>query len=241
MVGAPATTDALERARRNPSLAIGLHVVVVNGTPVLPAREVPDLVDRDGAFSSDLFAAGVRYFFDSRARRQLEAEIRAQFAAFARTGLHLDHVNAQNHMHVHPTVLSIIIRVGRDYGMRAIRIPREPFFASWRSAHRDLALRFGNAVLLAPWLALMQMRIERAGLSHNDAVFGLSDTGRMGPERVRRLLEQLPAGVTEMYFHPELAGEELAALCDPAVVRMVRSDGIVSMSFSQLADAAAST
>lgn len=238
MVGAPATADALERARRNPSLAVGLHVVVVNGKPVLPALDVPDLVDAAGNFPSDLVAAGVRYFFDLRARRQLEAEIRAQFAAFASTGLPLDHVNAQNHMHVHPTVLATIIRVGRDFGMRAIRIPREPFLPSWRSAHRDLRVRFGNSVLLAPWLALMQARIERAGLSHNDAVFGLSDTGRMGPERVRRLLEVLPHGVTEMYFHPDLASEELVALCDPAIVAMVRGDGIVSMSFSQLGDVA---
>lgn len=234
MVGAPGTADALERARRNPSLAIGLHVVVVNGTPVLPPREVPDLVDASGAFPSDLVAAGVRYFFNPRARRQLEAEIRAQFGAFAQTGLRLDHVNAQNHMHVHPTVLSTIIRVGKEFGMRAIRIPREPFLPSWRSAHRDLRVRFGNSVLLAPWLALMQLRVERAGLRHNDAVLGLSDTGHMGPERVRRLLAVLPRGVTEMYFHPELGGEELDALCDPDVLRMARADGIVSMTFAQL-------
>lgn len=222
MVSAPGTEDAIARARRLSSLAVGLHVVVVNGRPALPPEQVPDLVDADGAFPSDLFAAGLRYFFNPRARRQLEAEIRAQFEAFARTNLPLDHVNAQNHMHVHPTVFSTIVRVGRDFGMTAVRVPYEPFWPSWRSAHRDLGVRLGNAVLLLPWLSLMRRRLRRAGVAHNDAVFGLSDTGRMTPARVRALLAELPAGVTEMYFHPDLDSVELEALCDPAVIAAVR-------------------
>ena len=238
MVAASGTDDAVTRARALPSLAVGLHVVLVNGRPRLPASEVPDLVDRSGNFPTDLAAAGIRYFFHPGARRQLLAEIRAQFEAFAQTGLPLDHVNAQNHMHVHPTVLAAILRVGRDFGMRAVRIPREPFWPSWRSAHRDLGVRLGNSMLLAPWLKLMQLQIERAGMFHNDAVLGLSDTGRMTSERVARLLEQLPPGVTEMYFHPDAGSEELAALCDPGVIRIVRSSDLVSTSFAPLARAA---
>ncbi|MGA3037039.1 MAG: hopanoid biosynthesis-associated protein HpnK [Vulcanimicrobiaceae bacterium] len=238
MVAAPGTGDAIARARAMPSLGVGLHVVLVNGRPKLPPSQVPDLVDQSGDFPTDLVAAGVRYFFHPGARRQLEAEIRAQFEAFAQTGLPLDHVNAQNHMHVHPTVLATILRVGADFGMRAVRIPREPFLPSWRSAHRDLGLRLGNSVLLAPWLALMQLQIERAGMLHNDAVLGLSDTGKMTSERVQRLLEQLPAGVTELYFHPDADSDELKALCDPAVIRTVRSGQILSMNFAQLGNAA---
>jgi hopanoid biosynthesis associated protein HpnK len=238
MVAAPGTDDAIARARALPTLAVGLHVVLVNGRPKLPPSQVPDLVDVNGNFPTDLVAAGVRYFFHPGARRQLEAEIRAQFEAFARTGLPLDHVNAQNHMHVHPTVLATILRVGREFGMRAVRFPREPFLPSWRSAHSDLGLRLGNSMLLAPWLALMQLQIERAGMLHNDIVLGLSDTGNMTPQRVARLLEQLPSGVTELYFHPDTGNAELDALCDPDVIRAVRSGDIISMSFAQLQHAA---
>ncbi|MGH7660048.1 MAG: hopanoid biosynthesis-associated protein HpnK [Vulcanimicrobiaceae bacterium] len=234
MVSADGTDDAIARAHRLPSLGVGLHVVVVNGRPVLPPEEVPDLVYPGGAFGSDLLAAGLRYFFNPNARRQLEAEIRAQFEAFAKTGLPLDHVNAQNHMHVHPTVFSTILRVGRDFGMTAVRIPYEPFWPSWRSAHRDLGVRLGNAVLLAPWLTLMRQQLRRAGLMHNDAVFGLNDTGHMSAERVRALLDELPGGVTEMYFHPDLGNVELAALCDPAVIAAVRQPEIASINFGML-------
>lgn len=249
MVAAPATDDAVERARRSPSLRVGLHVVLVNGRPKLPPEVVPDLVDRNGNFPSDLFAAGVRYFFTPGIRKQLEAEIRAQFEAFRKTGLPLDHVNAQNHFHVHPTVLSLIMKVGREYGVRAIRIPREPFLPSWRAMRTARAARFANAVFLAPWLALMRRRLHAAGITTNDFVFGMNDTGHMTPMRVRAFLENLPEGTSEIYVHPathtwpeafppdyDFAGE-FAALIDAAVVRAVRQSGIKPVTFSELAAA----
>ncbi|MBV8245372.1 MAG: hopanoid biosynthesis-associated protein HpnK [Candidatus Eremiobacteraeota bacterium] len=235
MVAAPAAADAVARARSLPHLHVGLHVVLVNGTPALPPERVPDLVDDRGNFPTDLFAAGVRYFFHPHARAQLEAEIRAQFQAFAATGLPLDHVNAQNHMHVHPTVLSLILRVGRDFGVRAIRIPYEPFGPSWESNHTQWNTRLGSAVFLAPWLSLMRRRIHAAGIATNDYVFGMNDTAHMGSERVVRILAHLPEGVSEMYFHPDEGNEELAALVDPRVREALAGSGAARTSFTELA------
>ncbi|MEI6861546.1 MAG: ChbG/HpnK family deacetylase, partial [Verrucomicrobiota bacterium] len=69
---------------------------------------------------------GGRYFFLPHVRRQLATEIRAQFAAFAATGLTLSHADAHKHMHLHPTVGGLMIRIGREFGLQAIRIPAEP-------------------------------------------------------------------------------------------------------------------
>jgi chitin disaccharide deacetylase len=232
MVAAPGTEDAVLRARELPSLRVGLHLVLVNGRPLLPPGQVADLVDGDGAFLSDLVRAGVRFFLRPGARRQLEAEIRAQFEAFAKTGLVLDHVNAQNHMHVHPTVLGIVLRVGRDYGMRAVRVPSEP----------------GQSAALRPWMALMRSRLGRAGMLTNDAVLGIRWSGHMDEERVLSLLHTLPPGVTEMYFHPavrawagidpaiaeyDFAGE-FAALTSDRVRAALAESGVRLASYSDL-------
>src|SRR5205823_2374623 len=83
---------ALGRAQALPSLKVGLHLVLVEGRPVLPPSAVPDLVDAHGEFSTHLVRASLKFFFRRGAKRQLEAEIRAQFQAFHRTGLALDHV-----------------------------------------------------------------------------------------------------------------------------------------------------
>lgn len=233
MVGAPASEDAIERARRLPSLAVGLHVVLVNGRPVLPPEKIPDLVDERGAFLTDLVRAGVRFFFRPRIRRQLGAEIRAQFASFAATGLRLDHADAQSHMHVHPTVFRLIVSIGREFGLHAVRIPREPF---------------GGTNSIAPWLALMRARARRDGLLCNDYAYGVNDAGAMTEERVLAILERLPEGVTEMFFHPAttaFAGAdagtegyrwegELAALTSPAVREAIAHNDIVSTTYGEL-------
>jgi len=245
MMSGAAADDAVRRAKRMPDLRVGLHVVVVDGTPLLDPDDVPALVGNDGAFSRDLVANGFRTFFNPRARRQLEAEIRAQFAAFAATGLELDHVNGHNHQQLHPTVLGIILRVGREYGMRAMRLPYEPFGPSWRAVRSDAGGRFGNAVFLWPMLAYVRSRLASCGVACNDYIFGLSDTGRMTKDRVLPLLREIPDGITEMYFHPATArwpgmpagarcDEELAALIDDDVKRYVRSHDITLTTFGQL-------
>src|SRR5262249_54409732 len=173
----------------------------VHGRPVLPPERVPDLVDERGELSERLVRAGFSFFFRPAVRRQLAAEIRAQFAAFHATGLALDHVNAHNHMHLHPTVLALILAIGRDYGLRAMRVPLAPPFASYRAAGNGLGRRLLTGAGLAPWIALLRFRLWRAGVAANRAVFGLYDSGRMEPGLVFRMAAALPAGVTEMYFH----------------------------------------
>lgn len=63
MVGAPAAFDAAERAKRMPDLRVGLHLVLVEGRPVLPPHTIPDLVGRDGLFRTDMARMGAEIFF----------------------------------------------------------------------------------------------------------------------------------------------------------------------------------
>ncbi|MBV8081948.1 MAG: hopanoid biosynthesis-associated protein HpnK [Candidatus Eremiobacteraeota bacterium] len=237
MMSGDAAADAVARAKRLPGLRVGLHVVLVDGRPVLPAREVPDLVDRSGEFTKRLVGAGFKYFFHPRVRRQLEAEIRAQFAAFAATGLRLDHVNAHNHMHVHPTIFGLLLKVGRDHGDPPVRIPYEPLAPSWRARHTGFAGRFGNGVLLAPFFAMMRARARAAGVAYNQYVFGMNDTGNMTSEVVTALLRELPRGASEMYLHPATSGpqaRELAALVDPAVALALQERGVERIGFADV-------
>ena len=90
MVGAPAAADAVARARSIPQLRVGLHVVLADGAAVSAPDSVAALADGEGHMDGRMFARGVRYFALPRVRRQLRAEIRAQFEAFSRTGLRLE-------------------------------------------------------------------------------------------------------------------------------------------------------
>ena len=47
---APATPEAIRRARVRPALGMGVHLTLVDGTPTLPADRVPSLVEPGGRF-----------------------------------------------------------------------------------------------------------------------------------------------------------------------------------------------
>src|ERR1700677_131291 len=70
MVAAPDAEDAVRRALGQPSLRVGLHLVVIEGQALLPASDIPDLVDENGQFPSDQARLGLRYFFRPEVRRQ---------------------------------------------------------------------------------------------------------------------------------------------------------------------------
>ena len=245
MVGETAAADAIERARRLPGLKVGLHVALADATPVLPPEEIPALVGTDGRFPGDMVRAGFRFYFNSDARAQLAREIEAQFAAYAATGLALDHVDGHKHIQLHPTVAGLILEIGQKYGMKALRVPSEPA-APIEAISAGVTLS-GRALRL--WSEALRHRARRHGMVAADQMFGLVWTGAMTEARLLDLLPLLPPGTSEIYFHPATARtaglvaampeyrheEELAALLSPAVRQSLDDLAIERVSYGQLA------
>ncbi len=227
MVAGAAAGDAVRRARAMPSLKVGLHLVVIEGPAVMPPGDIRALVDERGMFPSDQLRLGLHYFFLPYVRLQLAAEIQAQFAAFAATGLRLSHADAHKHMHLHPTVGNLMLKIGRAYGLPRIRIPSEPPTVMRRCG---VAPTVASRAMHA-WTAVLRNQARRAGVATNDALFGLAFTGHVTEDRVLAMLANLPPGVNELYFHPAARRDatiaalmptyeheaELAALLSPRV------------------------
>ena len=184
-------------------------------------------------------------------RRQAEAELRAQFEAFRRTGLALDHVNGHHHFHIHPSVFALVLRVAREYGVRAVRVPDEPPLRTWRAVGEGLRRRLTAWLLVGTRTGAMKRQLKAAGIGFNDRIFGLGDSGHMTRDRVLRLVEALPEGACEIYFHPaggswagpgappaeERGAEELQARVDPEVARAIERRNIRLVPFAALAEA----
>jgi len=233
MVAGDAAADAVARARRLPTLGVGLHIVLVEGRPFLPPEQVPALVGPDGQFHANMVRTAFAIALSPAARRQMRAEIDAQFAAFAATGLPLDHVNAHKHFHLHPMIASAILEAGQRHGVRSIRAPIEP----------------GQKGIESWWAKRLRSRLRRAGLTVPDQVFGLAWSGAFDTDRMREAIEALPPGLTEIYTHPATGAypgsapgyryrDELAALVDPVAKSLLVGKGVAYGSFSSFARAA---
>ena len=238
MVTGEAAGDAVTIARARPALAVGLHLVLVSGAAALPPERVPSLVDARGRFPDSPLRAGLRYQFSRRAREELRAEVRAQLDRFRETGLALSHVDGHLHLHVHPVVIGILADAAGEYGIPAVRLPREELGA-------NLAFDRAGWATKTAWWAIFGMlrrhalpRLASAGVDVADRVYGLLQTGRIDERYLLGLIPRIRAERVELYAHPSAAVDgdpadgppgsgaaELAALVSPRVKASVEAHG----------------
>ena len=130
----------------------------------------------------------------------------------------------------------MLVRMGRAFGLPAVRVPAEPPAVM---AACGVPATAGARALYA-WSGLLRRQVGRAGMAVPDAMFGLAWTGHMTEDRLLRLIPHLPAGRNEIYFHPATGRDttldrlmpgyehaaELAALCSPAVRAALARQGM---------------
>jgi hopanoid biosynthesis associated protein HpnK len=236
MVGESAGDEAISLARQNPRLGIGLHLALSHGRSVLPPDKIPGLVNSQGRFSDRAAATGLRYFTHRDLRRQLRAEIHAQFAKFHATGLTLDHVNGHLHFHLHPVVFRILMESADAFGIRRMRLTRDPLRLNARLASAHWFYRASHSLIFSSLAARARGELQRRNIRHTRRVFGLLQNGRVNEEYVAALLARLPAGDSELYSHPSLDEfkPEFDALISPRIKTAVREQGIVLIRYQDL-------
>ena len=236
MVNGAAAEEAVELAKQHPRLGVGLHLTLVCGRSCLGQRELGGMVDGESRFSERPVVAGVRYFFHRRWHAPLEREIASQFERFRSTGLVLDHVNGHLHFHLHPTVLRILMRRRREWGIRGLRLTRDPWWLNWRLGSGRYGYRLTHFLIFEALAGWAGRQLGSHGLVHTDRVFGLLQHGRVDAHYLDRLIQELPPGDSELYAHPSLeeCGGELDALSAPRMRLMAESGGIELLRYQDL-------
>lgn len=238
MVNGDAVKEAVEIARAQPSLGVGVHLTLVLGRATLPPQEIPDLVDGDGRFLGSPARAGMRYFFHRAAREQVRRELRAQIEKFLATGLQPTHLDSHTMLHMHPTIWPMVADLAQEFGVPRVRWPRESLRLALRLDGGRTVAKLGYFVIFSALRARaradLRARTHADSLRQTDLTFGLMQTGAVNEGYLCALLEQLPEGnsAVEIYLHPDTVATEnpngpaeLAALCSARVRRTLESRG----------------
>ena len=248
MVTAPAWRAAVDLAREQPALGVGLHLTLVQGRAMLPARNVSTITDGDGWFADNPTRAGLRYFFSPRARAEVRAECRAQLERFLATGLQLSHVDGHLNLHMHPVVMDTVLELAAEYAVPAVRLTREDTAAGLALDPRRARAKRWEGWVFAKLAARSASALDRAGVRYPQHLFGLHQSGHVDEAYLLGLLPRLRPGVTELYCHPAVLpcpeverwtptyrrDLELAALTSPRVAAAVRDRDIRLVSYADL-------
>jgi chitin disaccharide deacetylase len=202
MMGQPGTAAAVAIAHATPTLTVGLHLALSDAAPLLRPKLIPRLIRNDGKFYPNE-AAILRTTFSVEGRRQLRAEIHAQFSAFHQTGLICDHVNTHRHSHQFPHVAKIICNEARAWGVRKSRLP-------WDATRPP---RLGHTARLIRFYYLSWI-LRRSGV--DTIYYSIGRNWNAGD--LLQVLHRLPPGLIELYFHPVALKEHLFASDLPALL-----------------------
>lgn len=202
MAMADASAEAASLALSSPNLGVGCHVVLVDGTPALPARQLPTLVDPTtgrfrttlGKFVKDLFLGRIR-------TDEIEAEAEAQIARIGALGVSLTHVDTHKHTHMFPNVLRPVLRAARATGIRTVRNPFEPAW-SIRATPRAPWLRRFQVQLLHNLEPAFRRIVAEEGFVTTDGAIGVLATGTLDAETLTSLVSAMPDGTWELVTHP---------------------------------------
>ena len=236
MVSEPACAEAVELARANPGLGIGLHLTLLCGHSALPRAAIPGLVNDRNEFTNNPAGAGFRYFFQPQLRAQLRAEIQEQFRKFKAFGLPMDHLNGHLHLHLHPVILSILMQDCAELKLGPVRLTRDALGLNLKLVSGRLLYRALHALIFSSLSAWARPKLDGRGLKHTQRVFGLLQNGQVNERYVTQMLEHLPSGDSELYSHPSLDEfkEEFEALISPAVREKIKALGIELIRYQDL-------
>ncbi len=204
MVAEAARDEAVELAKENPGLDVGLHLVVCMGRSVLPASEIAPVVDAEGRFGNNAVLSGLRYFFTPGIREKLIAECRAQIELHLKLIGYLSHIDGHLNFHVHPALADIVVTLADEYKVPCIRLPSEPIFTTLAVARDRMAAKLVEAAIFRTLSRRARRMAAERGIKSSNRLFGLHQTGHITEDYVVGVLDRLPDGLTEIYFHPAM-------------------------------------
>ncbi|MGM7698847.1 polysaccharide deacetylase family protein [Microbacterium sp. A84] len=243
--------EALAFAAANPTLDVGVHLVLTSEWSRYRWRPLTGngstLVDADGYFPAD-----VRSVEENASVADVAAELAAQLEAALHAGVDVTHID--NHM-------------GSVYGLHTGRDLLGPVFEL--AVRHGLPFRLPRVVEgtefgadLQPVLDRATQAADAAGIvildrlwTHPFALAGEGTDAEETYEQVRdgflELLRAVPAGVTEIYLHPMVDSAELRAavdhssskrgyerrlLADPIVHQTIEEEGLIRIGWRALRD-----
>ncbi len=218
MATGSAVDDAVSIAATN-GLGVGCHIVLLEGTPLLPPESIPSLAIRDGdgvprfrrRLGEFIRAATLGHLPGEEIRR----EATAQIEKLQRAGIRLTHADTHKHAHVFPEVFRPLMKALSARGVPAMRNPFEPVeIMKWAEVLFRPALwsRYLPVRTLRIFAEEFRRQAAWHGIATPDGTIGITLTGFLNSDLLLELLRRLPEGTWELCCHPAYEDAQWHAL-----------------------------
>ena len=224
--------DALKKIKELPFKDTGAHLSLSETKPIRPTTK----------FCKDHNEFFLNFLLGRMTLNNIYLELKAQMEVLRKSGLKITHINSHGHIHMLPRILSIFIRIAKDYNVQAIRFPRLD-----RPVGRMAIREKYRKTALDHFTPELKRVLRNSPLKYTDNFFGLLDAGRLNIDRIKGILKMSGPGVTELVTHPGFLGPEvlerypwhiggeteLFALTDKRIKNAVAANGIKLITYEE--------
>jgi len=246
MASGNAFDHAVSLAMDNKQLGVGVHLTLIGEKPVCKPEEITTLVDSTGHLSPGYPQFLLRYILGNIKLDHIRRELTAQVQKVVDSGISITHLDSHQHLHIVPGILNITIEIAQAFGIKAIRIPAEPYF--FIGGYPCTAMRIVARAGLTFLARLACKKIKKHQLVMPNHFFGMLAGGNMQEEFLGAIIESLPEGITEIMMHPGINNEilnktyhwnyhgqeELAAVTSDKIRQSLATRNIKLISFGDL-------
>ncbi|PIU01557.1 hypothetical protein COT68_02580 [bacterium (Candidatus Torokbacteria) CG09_land_8_20_14_0_10_42_11] len=206
MPNMPWFDDAVFLAKKNPGLGVGCHLNLYRGRPILPAREIPSLVNKKGFFFAS-FELVKRIYLGKINPREVENELSAQIQKIQDAGIEITHLDSERHFHCFPVIAPVVAKLARDFGIFKARLPREKW--NLKNGAIIFSPQFYKMRYLASRSRSLAASFRKYGIKFVDNFYGILYSGKLDQSILANLLAQIPDGISELMVHPGYVDHEL--------------------------------
>lgn len=233
-------------ASSHKQLGVGVHLTLVGEKPICKPDTIKSLVNMEGYLAPQYPQFLADYCLGKIRLEDVQRELTAQVQKVADSGIAITHLDSHQHMHIVPGIIEITINLAKQFNIKAIRIPAEPYL--FLGGYPFSVVRFiarGGLTCLAQ---LARRKIQRQGLISSNHFFGMLAGGNMHEEFLLHIINSLPEGISEIMMHPgmndvilktlynwDLHWEaELSAVTSPIIRQSIINNDINLISFREL-------
>jgi len=142
--------EAVRIAKANPALKVGLHFNLTTGKAISEKSDL--LVDKEGRFRNGFLSLLLLSIFQRKSlENQVRAELEAQISLLRKSGISVYHIDSHRHVHVIPTIFSVVTEIAKKHKIKHIRVINERFSNTWFIPYPKTYLFDGGIV---KWLIL---------------------------------------------------------------------------------------
>jgi hypothetical protein len=215
MVNTSAFDEAVEMAKANTGLGVGLHFNLTLGRPLSNLHEISSLVMSDGIFYPRAICE--KQLIMGRINSDhIRREFQAQVDKFNASGLKMTHIDSHQHIHIFPKVFDVVAEFCACNEL-PLRIPWV-----WKGKGRNVSIKKRLRSAMLNFLIIRNLRKWAGKIITNmnfASVFDLTNMPEeIGPDIYLRILNETREFPLEIMVHPAYEDNELKTLTQISVI-----------------------